>query len=309
MSATHRVVRSALALAALSVPSALIAQQLQRSTDSTFSWSGKVAAGATLAVRTYKGDVSVRAATGDVAEIRGVKREGRWSRRRSDDVVEFQVSREGQDVLVCAVPDDAWCDIEGMNHRHRGGNDGDTESVNFTVLLPRGVKLLVSSGNGDVDVTGAGADVRASSGNGEVRISDIAGGVKASSGNGAVSVEGARGPVSATSGNGGVMVSTASGPVTARSGNGNIEVSMAALSSTDDMVFSTGNGSITITVPANFEGEIDANQPHGEIRSDFPITITNGRIGTGRLRGTIGKGGRRIKMTTGNGRIAIRRAA
>lgn len=289
----------------------------QRSTDSTFTWTGKMAAGTTLAVRTYKGDVSVRAAEGDVAEVRGVKRESRWSSRRRDrdrdrgsDVVEFTVQKEGSDVAVCAVPDDAYCDLEGMNHRHRGRwGDGDEEQANFTVLLPRGVKLMVSSGNGDVDVTGAGEEVRASSGNGEVRVFGANGGVRATSGNGAVSVEGARGPVSASSGNGRVIVSTSSGPVTARSGNGDIEVSMSAVTGSDDMVFSTGNGRITVTVPSGFQGEIDANQPHGEIRSDFPITVTSGQIGRGRLRGTIGAGGRRIRMTTGNGRIEIRKAA
>lgn len=304
-----------LTILALVLPVTLMAQQppqVQRSTDSTFSWTGRMTTGSTLAVRTYKGDISVRAADGDVAEIRGVKRESRWSRSsRGDDLVEFRMSRDGQDVVICAVPDEAWCDLDGMNsnRRRRGrGDDSDYESAHFTVLLPRGVKLLVSSGNGDVDVTNAGADVQASSGNGEVRVATVNGSVQASSGNGEVSVDGARGPVSASSGNGRVSVSTTHGPVTARSGNGDIDVRMGALTNNEDMTFSTGNGRITITVPATFAGEIDANQPHGEIRSDFPITITGGRIGTGYLRGTIGSGGRRIRMSTGNGRIEIRRA-
>ncbi len=318
------VTRSALAILSLSAlattASAQSQNRPQRRADSTFSWTGKMAAGATLAVRTQKGDVSVRTADGDVAEVRGVKRESRWSSRNGrnnrrgrdgDGIVEFTVEKEGNDVAVCAVTEYSDCDMEGMttrNHRNRDWDESDSETASFTVLLPRGVKLAVSSGNGDVTVVGAGEEVRAASGNGEVRVSGVNGGVRASSGNGAVSVEGARGAVTATSGNGRVIVSTSNGPVTARSGNGDIEVSMAALTGSDDMNFTTGNGRIIVTVPSGFAGNIDANQPNGEIRSDFPITITSGEIGRGRLRGTIGGGGRRVRMTTGNGRIEIRKA-
>ena len=190
---TAAVIRSALAILSLSaLATAASAQSRNRpqpSTDSTFSWTGKMAAGATLAVRTHKGDVSVRTADGDVAEVRGVKRELRWSSRNGrnnrrgrdgDGIVEFTVEKEGNDVVVCAVSENSECDKEGMTTRNRRSDwdDGDSETASFTVLLPRGVKLAVSSGSGEVTVVGAGAEVRASSGNGEVRVSGVNGGVR-----------------------------------------------------------------------------------------------------------------------------------
>jgi hypothetical protein len=279
--------------------------QAQRSSANEFTWSERMNAGATLYVRTYKGRISVTRAEGTTAEVRGVKRPSRWERRGEE--VEFFVRKSGNSVIVCAGPEDIECDIDGMSHRGHRGRDGSSDDADFTVRLPRGVALVVSSGNGDVQVNEAGADVRASSGNGDVSVTTVAGSVKASSGNGVVIVRGVEGPVSASTGNGRVYVTTSTGPVSASSGNGDIEVTMASVGIRDAMTFSTGNGSITLTMPENFKAEIDANQPGGSIYSDFPITVNSGRIGQGRVRGTIGGGGPVVRLRTGNGQIELRK--
>jgi DUF4097 and DUF4098 domain-containing protein YvlB len=94
--------------------------------------------------------------------------------------------------------------------------------------------------------------------------------------------------------------------VTATSGNGDLTVDMDTLSGDDNMEFSTGNGRIRVTLPANFAGEIDASSGNGSVETDFAIQVT-GRISRTRLRGTIGQGGRRVRLTTGNGQIELRR--
>ena len=160
--------------------------------------------------------------------------------------------------------------------------------------------------NGDVSVTGAGAEVVASSGNGRVRVATTAGGVSASSGNGEVTVEGATDRVEARSGNGRVRVSTSLGPVNASSGNGSIEVSMDRLTDDSDMEFHTGNGRVIVTVPADFSAEIETSQGSGEFQTDFPMLV-KGRLTPSRVRATIGKGGRRLHMTSGNGDIELRK--
>ena len=70
---------------------------------------------------------------------------------------------------------------------------------------------------------------------------------------------------------------------------------------------STGNGRIELTVPAGFNAQVDASTGNGGILTDFPIQVT-GRISKTRMRGTIGEGGRRLRLVTGNGEIEIRRA-
>ena len=287
------------------LPSAAAAQELQGRGDSTFAWSGRIPAGARLSVHAGQGRVRVLPASGETAEVVAVKR----GRGRDEDVA-FQVVRAGDDVIVCAVRPEGEdrCDGEGL-HRARGRSHGgrDEPSTDFTVRLPRGVHVEAHSGNGDVEVEGATADVSATSGNGEVRVGRGAREVTATSGNGEVEVAEASGPVTARSGNGDVQVATARGPVSATSGNGDIRVRMSSLPDGGDMEFRTGNGRVLVEVPEGFRAEIQADMGHGSFHSDFPVAL-EGRFSPQRLRGTIGGGGRRVRLSSGNGDIEIRRA-
>ena len=282
-------------------PSVAEAQQATGRGDSAFLWTGRIPAGASLVVYAAHGKVDVLAASGETAEVRAVKR----GRGDFEDVA-FKVAREGDDVIVCVVRDDAdECDSDGV-HREGRRRNRDEPATDFTVRLPRGVHVSANSGNGEVTVTGATANVMAHSGNGEIRVGRGAREVEVSTGNGEVEVEEASGPVAARTGNGEVRVATGAGPVTATSGNGDIIVRMTTLPEAGDMEFRTGNGEVRLEVPENFRGQIDASMGHGRFSSDFPITL-EGRFSPQRLRGTIGGGGRRVQLSSGNGDIEIRK--
>lgn len=289
-------------VAACVMVSPLTAQQLQGREGTRFSWSERIPAGQYLRVYGNNGRIQVTEATGDAAEVVGEKD---LRRGRPEDIA-FEVRKTSDGVTICAIIADEDCDDDGVRHRGRWNDDYNGRRVNFTVRLPKGVNLAVGSGNGDVSVTGATAEVRAASGNGKVRVS-AGGAVNASSGNGDVSVERAGGPVKASSGNGRVIVATSRGPVNASSGNGDVEVTMDAIADVpDDMELSSGNGTITVTVPADFTGELDASTGSGKFYSDFPMTI-RGRIDPQHVRATIGRGGRRLTMRSGNGDVELRK--
>ena len=265
-------------------------------------FSGAVESGAWLRIRSMKGDIEVREASGRNAVVTARRR----GRGYNDEQVRFEVKRDGRNVTICGI----WerterCDAEGYSSYSRR-NDNDQEEVEFTVELPRGVKLVASTGNGEVNVRSAGAEVRASSGNGEVSVRGADGRVTATSGNGDITVDGANGDVSARSGNGSIHVMTARGPVEAHTGNGRIQVEMASLVGDDDMEFTTGNGSIDVAFPANLSARIEANVSYNRLRTDFPIEIPS-RWGSQRVQGTIGGGKRQIRFATGNGQISIRK--
>ena len=290
-------------VAACVLTSPLAAQQLQGRDGTRFTWSERVPAGQWLRVYGSNGRIQVTEATGDAAEVVGEKE---LRRGRPEDIA-FDVRRTTEGVTICAVIADEDCDDDGVRHRGRWGDDYNGRRVNFTIRVPKGVHVAVGSGNGDVSVGGATADVRASSGNGKVRVTTSGGAVNASSGNGEVNVEHAGGPVRASSGNGRVTVVTSRGPVNASSGNGDVEVSMDAIADvSDDMELSSGNGTITVTVPADFTGELDASTGSGKFYSDFPMMV-RGRIDPQHVRATIGKGGRRLTMRSGNGDVELRK--
>jgi hypothetical protein len=81
---------------------------------------------------------------------------------------------------------------------------------------------------------------------------------------------------------------------------------MDKLESSSSMNFSTGNGRIVVTVPEDFGAELESNTGSGSITSDFPIQV-RGRLSPTRVRGTLGKGGGRLVMSSGNGNIEIRK--
>lgn len=273
----------------------------QETTDNLFTWSGRLASGATFGIRHFNGPIDVREGTGDRVEFRAERRS-----RRSGEL-SFEVENQSDGVMICGVyRGRSACDTE---RRSRGWDwDEGPPTSRLTVILPKGVRLFANTGNGDVTVTQASNDVEVNSGNGDVRIAMTAGQVNVTTGNGELDVEGATGPVRATTGNGRVYVTTSTGPVTVRTGNGEIDVRMRTLSGNADMTFTTGNGAVTVALPSDFKGEIDASTGHGEFRSDFEIRIM-GRLNPRHIRGVIGEGGtRRIRMSSGNGRIELRKS-
>jgi hypothetical protein len=277
------------------------------SAQSVQVFNGPVAQGAWFRVRNLKGAIVVRETTGRNVVVTASRRGGSGD----DDDVRFDVRRDGANVTVCAIwPRTTRCDANGYNDEggYRRRNDGDIERVDFVVELPRGINLVAGTGNGTVEVRNTGAEVNASSGNGEVTVIGASGRVHASSGNGDLEVERAGGAVEASTGNGDITVSTSIGPVSASSGNGRIEVEMASLRSSEDMRFSTGNGSIDVAFPANLSAVIDARVPYKNFETDFPIEMA-ARWGSSSVEGKIGNGGRRIRFSTGNGHVRIRKTS
>lgn len=268
--------------------------------DTAFSWSKKLPDGARLTIKNMNGPIEVGAASGDRVEVRATVRAE--SRGNASDVT-FDVREHGaDDVEICTV--------------YRGNSDCDPDrswnnvrvTVSYVVALPKSMRLRALTGNGDVSITQTVADVDATSGNGDVTIKESLGRVKATTGNGDVTITSAKGPVRASSGNGRIDVNTARGPVDAATGNGDINVTMAAIP--DDqgsMTFTTGSGTVRVTLPANFNGELDANTGNGGVDTDFEVRV-QGRLNASHLRGTIGNGnGPLIKLRSGNGRLVIRK--
>lgn len=303
MSNPSRSPRLVLAAVAVAVSAAPLAAQ----EEGSFRWSDEIPAGADLRVYTVHGDVRVSRASGATARVEARTRvvgSGRGEARE----IRFETFREGNQITVCAFYEEgSSCGPEGIRTERSWGRNRRSTRADLTVELPAGVDIRVGSGNGDLGITGATARVRAASGNGDVSVGPGAGSVDVSTGNGDVEVQDARAPVEASSGNGRIDISTSAGPVEAATGNGPIRVRMTSLRAAEDMSFSSGNGTITLTLPSEFEGEVDASTGHGGLDSDFPVTL-QGRLDRGRFRGTIGEGGPRLRITTGNGSIVLRRA-
>ena len=299
---------SAISLIALAAPVAtLTAQELQGREGRTYTFSERIAAGNWLRVYSVNGRIEVVEGTGDAVQVTADK-----DMREQDYAnVGFEVRREGNGVTICTIFDQrSRCEDDGV--RHSGDWDDDDwrgnrrRRVNIRIALPKGVHLRAKTGNGEVSARGTGGQLELSTGNGEVEVIGTTGSVRANTGNGEMRIERAGGTVEARTGNGRVYVSTSTGPVSVSTGNGEIDVSMESLTGTGDMEFRTGNGDVTVSLPASVDAEFELRTGHGSVSTDFPVTV-NGRLNPRQLRGTVGKGGRRLHVSSGNGDIDLRK--
>lgn len=266
--------------------------------DNLTVWRGRIESGGVLTLKNIVGDITVVQSPDDRVEVRAEKR----TRGRVDPAdITFDVRDSPSSTTICTVyRGESACDGNGFSNVR--------VTVRYTIAMPGSVRLRASTGNGQLSVERAGAQVDVSTGNGAIHIGQTDGRVAASTGNGDIEIESARGPVRASSGNGRIFVSTAAGPVSASTGNGDIDVQMKALSTDSDMDFSSGSGAVRITLPADFNGDVDASTGSGDLRTDFAIKLV-GRLDPQHMRGTIGNGGHMLHLSTGSGRLEIRKGS
>jgi hypothetical protein len=258
-----------LSLAALFAPALLGAQD--RQSDRTWSLSERVPAGEWIRVRNLNGELRVRSSNSDKVEITATKS---WRRGDPKDVrIETKKSSDGS-ILVCAFwTEDATCSED--SYKSNSHNDGwrrrdNDVAVDFEIRVPKGVKVGVFGVNGDVSVDGASSEVRAGTVNGSVD---------------AVSI---------------------GGPVQASTVNGSVHATMGKFDGDQDLTYSTVNGTVVAEFTGDVDADIDLSTVNGRFQTDWPVTIS-GRIDPRRLRATLGKGGRRIKLSTVNGNVELRK--
>lgn len=269
--------------------------------DTVFSWSKRLPANAKLSIRNLNGPIDVRAGTTDQVEIRATIRSESKSianalriEARDKAADEFEICTTDRGIDAC-IPEESWSD----NH----------VSVQYTVDLPKGLRLRATTTNGDVIVMQTVNLIDVTTGNGDIVIRESLGEARAGSGSGHVTIAMANGPVRASSGNGDVRVNTFLGPVDASSGNGDVDVRMITVAPIEGrvMTVTSGNGDVKVTLPADFNGGIDASTGHKKLINDFEVH-SQGRDYDRRIRGTIGNGvGPTIRANSGNGRVEIRK--
>ncbi len=238
-----------------------------------FRWTGRLAAGKTLEVKGVNG--TVRAVPAPDPEI--VVLADRHANRDNPSDVRIEVVEHESGVTICAV----YPSPEGTNGC-RPGSDGrmnvrnNDVRVDFTVHVPAGVHFVGRTVNGDVAIEEVPGNAEAYSVNGSVRLASR-------------------------------------GFAQAETVNGSITASLGRADWSKDREFSTVNGSIILSLPADISTAFRADTVNGSISSDFPVTVS-GRVSPKRLRGTIGSttpepASRELVLHTVNGDIQLRRTS
>ena len=244
-----------------------------------FQWQGNVRPGQTVEIRGVMGGIHAEPWNGNTVMVSAT----RHGRRTSPDVRFETIAHDGG-ITVCALyPVPAGqqpnrCAPGGAG-RELNTKANDVE-IEFLVRLPAGVGFTGHSATGDV-TTGL-----------------------------------LSGPISAHSSSGDIKVATTS-YAGASSASGNVNVTMGETSWSDTLSIGTLSGNLTVRLPPAASTEVDASSRVGKVRSDFPLAgetlgfwrrfALRGSLGE-HARGTIGRGGRFLELTSTAGSIAIKRA-
>lgn len=235
-----------------------------------FHWQGNLKAGQALEVVNTNGEIGASRASGDAARVEG-------TRKGSDDDQELfiEVVEYTDGITICAI----YAKDKAPGRCHRGGvssessnwwGHGHRAKINFDVQVPRGVRLNALTTNGGVRCVNLDSVVEAATTNGDVEVST-------------------------------------SEWASAKTTNGGVRVSMGNAKWSGELKLMTTNGSVDVTLPPSAEFKVDAATTNGGIRSDFPITV-QGTFGPKTLSGTVGGGGRELKVATTNGGIELKKS-
>ena len=129
----------------------------------------------------------------------------------------------------------------------------------------------------------------------------------AHTGDGSISIEAARGRVEASSGDGSIDVNGKFELLDVRSGDASVRASVDEGSMVkSDWSITTGDGSIALRLPSNIDAELDAESNDGRVHANgFNGLSTNRGDDRGSVRGRLGKGGRTLRVRSGDGSISI----
>ncbi len=232
-----------------------------------FHWSGSIAQGHSIEIKGVNGEIVAEPAGGNNVEVTA----GKSANRDDPASVHIDVVQHDGDVTICAVYPSRdssrpnQCLPGDAGHMSVQNND---VKVNFTVHVPAGVVLIGKTVNGGVEATRLNGDLALSTVNGSVTFSTT-------------------------------------GQARASTVNGSIKGEMGQASWTGTLKMSTVNGGITLTMPGDLNTDVRFTTVNGDIKSDFPVTIT-GSVSKRRLQGTIGGGGRELSLDTVNGSVTLK---
>jgi hypothetical protein len=237
-------------------------------------------------------------------------RNGRWNGRRPTacDVRVQRVStrnmltvRPGQNGAVQIVADDRN-DIE-VHARLQASADarGEADDIMRAVSVDFGSTISARGPQRDVDGNWSvsfviyvprSTNLDLETHNGPISVKNVVGRMQLSAQNGPISLTGVGGDVRAVAQNGPLQVR-----LTGNRWNG------AGLDA------ETQNGPVQLSIPENYNAQLETGTVNGPMQSDFPITVTLNNTGRSwkRMTMTLGSGGPPVRVVTTNGPVSLQR--
>lgn len=235
-----------------------------------------------------------------------VEVEKRGMEQRLLDEMKIEAEQQG-DRIVLKVTGPGRSEFKGVSV---GVNI--SPQARLRVALPRDSDIEAKSGDGSIAIEDVSGRVILTTADGSVRAARVSGDMRVRSGDGSIRMEKVEGALDLETNDGSIGLDAKPTALRAHTGDGAIRVQVdpdAAMQS--DWELRTGDGSVTLTLPAAFSAELDAESGDGAVRSSHPALKTDDRSDDRderrqrSLRATMGSGGRTLRVRTGDGSIRI----
>jgi DUF4097 and DUF4098 domain-containing protein YvlB len=253
-----------------------------------------------ITLATFDGSIQVR--PWDKAEVL-VEIEKRGSDKAAVDGI--QVVAEGKDnrISVDVRKPASEKEFIGLGIHH-------STSAKLIASVPRGSKLTVTTRDGSISVERVDGRLELRTDDGSVRVSEAAGDLTIVTRDGSITLERVAGRVDARTGDGGIRVTGAPASLLLETRDGAVVVRAERDTvMLEDWSVRTGDGSVVVELPEGFAAQIDAETQDGTVRTDLPVSgASEGERRESRrtLRGTLGAGGKTLKLRTSDGSIRLR---
>ena len=243
--------------------------------------------------------------------------------------VDFNVSRQGTSGLALGnalkINSHQDGDAVEISVLHQPGIAiGYTEHHLMTeVHMPRDADLQIETRDGRVDLASVNGTVTVHSTDGAITASQLTGKIELQSVDGAINADAFKGDVRLHSTDGAITVTHFDGQCDASSTDGALRAEgrfdALRLVTTDGSVVAkvaegsrmtsgwtlrTVDGSLEVSLPSNFQANIDASTQDGRIHLGVPVTV-QGEISKSRVRGTLNGGGPELTLKSTDGSIKI----
>lgn len=173
---------------------------------------------------------------------------------------------------------------------HNFNVDWGNRRVDIEIHMPREGKVNLSTGDGKIDLAG------------------FKGEMDLHSGDGTETLDGVDGKLHANTSDGHIRASGRFDELELKTGDGHVEVRAAAGSSLSaGWHLETGDGNVTLEVPAELAADVDLHTGDGHIDLDMPVT-TEGKMRENEVRGKLNGGGSLLTIRTGDGSIHLRKS-
>jgi DUF4097 and DUF4098 domain-containing protein YvlB len=301
------VLRLGIACVALFAAVALAPRASATDVTKSFTVSGR----ANVRIDTNDGGVRVTTSDSKTVEFR-VEYEG----YELDKNLHIDAHQSGDQVELVARVTGHW----GFSWGGRG------RRLHIEVRMPKDADLNAHTGDGSVELSSLNGNIVVQTGDGSIRANTLTGTIDLHTNDGSINVDTLKGDMRLHTGDGSIEARELDGKLDADSGDGHVRIAgrFDALNiktgdgSVDTRILPgskmasswnirTGDGSVDLSLPGDFQANIDASTGDGHISVGLPVTV-EGTFSNSQLHGKMNGGGQSLTVHTGDGSIRLSKA-